>query len=97
MTPHSKSPSWNRFDSISPAHAKIVATLGPASDAPEMLDRLIEMGVSVFRLNFSHGTLEDMDTRIKNVRAASQRSGRCIAVLGDLQGPKNARRQGPRS
>ena len=88
MTPHSKSPSWNRFDSISPAHAKIVATLGPASDAPEMLDRLIEMGVSVFRLNFSHGTLEDMDTRIKNVRAASQRSGRCIAVLGDLQGPK---------
>ena len=85
---HSKSPIWGREDSTIPAHAKIVATLGPASDSPEMLDKLIEMGVSVFRLNFSHGTLADMDTRIANVREASMRSGRSIAILGDLQGPK---------
>jgi len=88
MKTHSKTPIWDLADSTCPAHAKIVATLGPASDSPEMLDRLIEMGVSVFRLNFSHGTLADMDTRIRNVREASLRSGRCIAVLGDLQGPK---------
>ncbi len=87
-TRHAKAPSWDHNDPTAPAHAKIVATLGPASDSPEMLDRLIEMGVSVFRLNFSHGTLADMDTRIQNVREASLRSGRCIAVLGDLQGPK---------
>jgi pyruvate kinase len=85
---HSKAPSWDAVNPKTPAHAKIVATLGPASDSPEMLDKLIEMGVSVFRLNFSHGDLSDMDVRIKNVREASQRSGRCIAVLGDLQGPK---------
>lgn len=85
---HSKAPVWDQHDSTAPAHAKIVATLGPASDSPEMLDKLIEMGVSVFRLNFSHGDLSDMDVRIKNVREASARSGRCIAILGDLQGPK---------
>lgn len=85
---HSKAPVWDQNLSTNPAHAKIVATLGPASDSPEMLDKLIEQGVSVFRLNFSHGDLSDMDTRIQNVREASQRAGRCIAVLGDLQGPK---------
>ncbi len=88
MPQHSKAPSWTQDHTVNPAHAKIVATLGPASDSPEMLDRLIEMGVSVFRLNFSHGDLSDMDVRIKNVREASMRSGRSIAILGDLQGPK---------
>ncbi len=87
--PHLTVPSWMNSDEPSrPAHAKIVATLGPASDSDEMLEKLIETGVSVFRLNFSHGNLEEMDKRLANVRRAIDTSGRCIAILGDLQGPK---------
>ncbi len=86
--PHLSAPSWIPKDSTRPAHAKIVATLGPASDSDEMLEKLIEAGVSVFRLNFSHGSLEDMDKRLTKVRRAIDNSGRCIATLGDLQGPK---------
>ena len=73
-----------------PPLAKIVATLGPASDSPEMIRRLIEAGVSIFRLNFSHGSFEDHARRIKTVRDAAREMGRRggVAVLGDLQGPK---------
>jgi len=89
MSPHSTAPSWMTTDeSTRPAHAKIIATLGPASDSDEMLEKLIEAGVSVFRLNFSHGNLEEMDKRLASVRRAIDVSGRCIAILGDLQGPK---------
>ncbi len=88
MRTHSTIPAWLAAESDRPAHAKIVATLGPASDSPEMLDRLIESGVSVFRLNFSHGTLADMDILYKKVREAIDRGGRSVAVMGDLQGPK---------
>jgi len=75
-------------DPTRPAHAKVVATLGPASDTDETLSKLIEAGVSVFRLNFSHGSLEDMDIRLERVRRAIDNSGRSVALLGDLQGPK---------
>lgn len=68
--------------------AKIVATLGPASDTPEMVRRLIEAGVAVFRLNFSHGSLEDHARRLAVVRAAASELGLPVAVLGDLPGPK---------
>ncbi|MDF1808819.1 MAG: pyruvate kinase [Phycisphaerales bacterium] len=88
MSPHSTTPSWITSDPTRAAQAKIVATLGPASDSDEMLAELIESGVSIFRLNFSHGTLEDMDKRYERVRRAIDASGRCIAILGDLQGPK---------
>ncbi|MCA9304006.1 MAG: pyruvate kinase [Phycisphaerales bacterium] len=88
MRTHSTIPAWLAVESKRPAHAKIVATLGPASDSPEMLDKLIDAGVSVFRLNFSHGKLSDMDIRYKKVRDAIDRSGRAVAVMGDLQGPK---------
>ncbi|MEX0876998.1 MAG: pyruvate kinase [Phycisphaerales bacterium] len=88
MTPHSQAPVWMENDLNRPAHAKIVATLGPASDSDEMLQKLIEAGVSVFRLNFSHGTLDDMEERLTRVRRAIDNSGRCVAILGDLQGPK---------
>ncbi len=67
---------------------KIVATLGPASDSPEMVRKLIEAGVGVFRLNFSHGTLDDHARRLATVRAAAKDLRRPTAVLGDLQGPK---------
>lgn len=71
-----------------PPRAKIVATLGPASDPPEMVEKLIAAGVGVFRLNFSHGGLDDQLKRLTTVREVAERMGRSICVMGDLQGPK---------
>lgn len=65
---------------------KIVATLGPASDGH--IRELVDAGVDVFRLNFSHGTREEHLSRIQEVRGAAEESGRYVAILGDLQGPK---------
>ncbi|MET0181767.1 MAG: pyruvate kinase [Caulobacterales bacterium] len=67
---------------------KIVATLGPASDAPEKLLMLIEAGVSCFRLNFSHGDREEHARRYNAIREAEKRAGKMVAILADLQGPK---------
>ena len=67
---------------------KIVATLGPATDAPGALEALIEAGVDVARLNLSHGTHEEHAARYRRVREASDRCGRAVGVLADLQGPK---------
>lgn len=67
---------------------KIVATLGPATDTPEMIDRLLQAGVNVVRLNFSHGSPEDHMNRAQMVRDAAKRRGKFVAILGDLQGPK---------
>lgn len=71
-----------------PRATKIVATLGPASLSPEVLDGLIAAGLDVVRLNLSHGTLDEHLERLKAVRAAAQRAGRPIGVLADLPGPK---------
>ena len=67
---------------------KIVATLGPASSEPEMLEALIRAGVDVVRLNFSHGKAQDHIDRARLVREAAQRAGREVAIMADLQGPK---------
>jgi pyruvate kinase len=67
---------------------KIVATLGPASDSPERLLQLIQAGVSTFRLNFSHGAREEHARRYRNIREASERAGKLVAILADMQGPK---------
>jgi len=67
---------------------KIVATLGPASSSPEVLERMILAGVDVVRLNFSHGTAQDHIDRARLVREASERAGRQVAIMADLQGPK---------
>ena len=67
---------------------KIVATLGPATDAPGVLEDVIRRGADVVRLNFSHGVRADQVKRVEAVRAASERVGKHVAVLGDLQGPK---------
>ncbi len=67
---------------------KIVATLGPASDAPGMLEKLIAEGVDVVRLNLSHGEPDDHRARARAVRAAADAAGREVGVLADLQGPK---------
>jgi len=67
---------------------KIVATLGPASEHPEVLDKLIAAGVNIVRLNFSHGTPEEHRTRAENVRAAAKKHGVTVGILADMQGPK---------
>ena len=67
---------------------KIVATIGPGCDDPEVLERLILAGVNVARLNFSHGDADDHRRRASLVREIAQRHGLYVALLGDLQGPK---------
>ena len=67
---------------------KIVATLGPASSDPAMLEAMIRAGVNVVRLNFSHGKAQDHIDRAKLVREAATRAGREVAIMADLQGPK---------
>ena len=67
---------------------KIVATLGPASSTLEMLEAMIQAGVNVVRLNFSHGKAQDHVDRADLVREAAQRAGREVAIMADLQGPK---------
>jgi len=67
---------------------KIVATLGPASETPECVDELLAAGVDVFRLNLSHGELEEHLGRLALVRERSAAAGRPVAVLADLPGPK---------
>lgn len=67
---------------------KIVATLGPATDSPEVIDDLIRAGVDVVRLNFSHGSHEEQARRAKLVRESAERQGRVVGVLADMQGPK---------
>ncbi len=71
-----------------PTLAKIVATIGPASESPEMVRKLIEAGVSVFRFNFSHGEFSSHEKRLRTVREVANALGRTVACLGDLQGPK---------
>lgn len=67
---------------------KIVATLGPASSDPALLEQMIRAGVNVVRLNFSHGKAQDHIDRATLVREAAQRAGREVAIMADLQGPK---------
>ena len=67
---------------------KIVATLGPASSDPALLEQMIRAGVNVVRLNFSHGKAQDHIDRAQLVREAAQRAGREVAIMADLQGPK---------
>ena len=66
----------------------IVSTLGPASKSPEMLEKLFNAGVNVFRLNFSHGSYEDHKENFDNIRKLEKKLNKPIAILGDLQGPK---------
>ncbi|HEX7968585.1 MAG TPA: pyruvate kinase, partial [Stellaceae bacterium] len=68
--------------------AKIVATLGPASSSPEMINALFRAGVDVFRLNFSHGDRDDHRARLEAIRALEKETGRPIGIMADLQGPK---------
>lgn len=71
-----------------PRRTKIVATLGPATNSQAIIEKLIQAGATVFRLNFSHGTAEDHKARAQMVRAAAEKLNTHVAILGDLQGPK---------
>ena len=73
---------------MSVRRTKIVATLGPASNSPEVLEQLILAGIDVARLNFSHGTPDEHRARARLVRELAAKHGRFVALLGDLQGPK---------
>jgi pyruvate kinase len=68
--------------------AKIVCTLGPASSTAERIGELIDAGMNVARLNFSHGTHDDHARMLHIVRAEADRRGKAVAALLDLQGPK---------
>ncbi|MFB6375361.1 MAG: pyruvate kinase, partial [Bradymonadaceae bacterium] len=68
--------------------AKIVCTLGPASSSKEVIRKMVEAGMDVARLNFSHGTHEDHRQIYETVREVSKEVGRSVAILQDLQGPK---------
>lgn len=74
--------------SLPERHAKIVATLGPATDIPKVLEKMIEAGLDVARLNLSHGTHGEHQRRIRTLRRLSSRLKRPVAVLLDLRGPK---------
>ncbi|EJN2399778.1 pyruvate kinase [Vibrio cholerae] len=67
---------------------KIVTTLGPSTESPEILEAIIRAGANVVRMNFSHGTAEDHKNRAQKVREIAAKLGRHVALLGDLQGPK---------
>ena len=67
---------------------KIVCTIGPASESIEKLTQLMEAGMNVARLNFSHGDFEEHGARIKNIREASKKIGKNVAILLDTKGPE---------
>jgi len=69
-------------------HAKIVATIGPASQSEEVLEKLLQVGMDVARMNFSHGTHEEHAQRIASIHKVSAKLGIAVGILQDLQGPK---------
>lgn len=67
---------------------KIIATLGPATDEPKTLRKMIDAGLDVARINFSHGTRDDQRRRVELLRSVAAEAGREVGIMGDLQGPK---------
>lgn len=67
---------------------KILATIGPKTNSSEMIERLVLEGVNGFRMNFSHGTYEERDQQIAWIRQTTEKTGKPVAILQDLQGPK---------
>jgi pyruvate kinase len=79
---------YSHKEQLGKVRTKIVATLGPASSDEAVMQRIVEAGVDVFRLNFSHGTHEEHSARLKLIRRIANDAGRQVAVLQDLCGPK---------
>ncbi len=80
--------STRQIEPTGKVRTKIVATIGPVSRSPEMLKAMVDAGVDVFRLNFSHGTHDEHTATVRAIRAIERESGLCLAVLQDLGGPK---------
>jgi len=78
----------HHFEPLGKVRTKIVATVGPASREPAVLAQMVEAGVDVFRINFSHGTQDEHSATLAAVRRVAEESGRMLAVLQDLGGPK---------
>ena len=68
--------------------SRIIATIGPASDAVETLAEMIEAGMNIARLNYSHGDFQGKEQTIQNIRDAEEKAGQYIGLLADLPGPK---------
>src|SRR5579884_551627 len=79
---------YSLTDSAHQRRAKIVATLGPASNTEPVFRELVRAGVDVVRLNFSHGTHEEKLALIQMIRKVSREERKPLCILGDLQGPK---------
>src|SRR3954451_21246283 len=67
---------------------KIVCTIGPASESPEILEQLIDAGMNVARLNFSHGDHDEHKARIDRINEAAERKGKTVGILLDTRGPE---------
>ncbi|MBV8311540.1 MAG: hypothetical protein JO344_14255, partial [Planctomycetaceae bacterium] len=78
----------SNFEPLGRVRTKIVATLGPASRDPAMLRKLVEAGADVFRLNFSHASHDEHTATLRAIRKTGGETGRQLAVLQDLCGPK---------
>jgi pyruvate kinase len=73
---------------MEPNKTKIMATIGPASSAPEIIEEMIGSGLSICRLNFSHGSHEDHLKVIQTIKDLNRKLKTHVAILADLQGPK---------
>jgi len=76
------------MNKLSICKTKLVCTIGPASDSPAMIEKMINAGMNVARLNFSHGDFASHGEVIKRIRTASKKTGKRVAILADLPGPK---------
>ena len=73
---------------LPPHKTKIVCTIGPASESPEVMEAMLRAGMNVARLNFSHGSFETHRNVIANLRHVAQKTGKRLAIMADLPGPK---------
>ena len=73
---------------LAPNKTKLVCTIGPASDSPELMVRMLRAGMNIARLNFSHGDFHWHATTIANLRSAARVAGKRVTIMADLPGPK---------
>ncbi len=87
-TTNNNAPPKNTMENLPKNKTKLVCTIGPASDSAEMIEKMINAGMNVARLNFSHGDFASHKKVIQRIRAAAKTTGKRVAILADLPGPK---------